>query len=164
MATSRWKTYFLLLALGGSVAAVLPVLFSRQRQLSQEDLRQARSLWGSRGPSDYTLLVRWKKTELPAENGRPTPKVARLKLRFREGLLVEATRDGDFVPVEQVSDWTSERVFGKLQSYLDRAKPKDFLVVDFSATDGHPRHWIWVSRQAPDRFREEVDLVLTPSP
>lgn len=163
MAISRWKSYFFLLALGGAIAAVLPVLFSRERQLSEEELHQARDLWGTRGPENYTLLVRWKKTELPSKNERPAPKVARLKLRFREGSLVEASRDGDFVPVEQVGEWCPDGVFGKLQAYLEQAKPKDFLVVDFSASDGHPRHWIRVSRHPPDRVREEVDLVLSPS-
>ncbi|MFM8931615.1 MAG: hypothetical protein ACKOS8_07035 [Gemmataceae bacterium] len=163
MVTGRWKWFFLLLAMTGIVAALLPVIFSRERQLTGDELRRAQAVWATRGPGDYTLLVRWKKQELSKEGGRPAPVVMRLKLRFRDSRLVEASRDGNFIPVDQFSDWGAEGVFGKLQGFLDRVKPKDYLVVDFAPTDGHPRHWVLVTRGGPDSCREEVDLVLTPT-
>ncbi len=162
MATSRWKYFFLLLAMTGILAAVTPVFFSRERQLTAAELLKAQSTWLARGPKNYSLLVRWKNQRLPNEGVRPDPVVMRLKLRFREGVLVEANENGNFVPVEQFSRWNSEGIYGKLQAWLESKTAKDYLVVDFAQTDGHPRHWVWVTRHDPDPCREEVDLVLTP--
>lgn len=163
MQTDRWRCFFVLLAVVGMAAALFPVFFTRQRQLTNEDIERAQAAWSLLGPQDYTLLVRWQKQDLPDSGPRPDPILRRLKLRFRRQELVEASQDGAFIPLENLVGWTSQGVFQRLKNYRSQASPKDLLVVDFARGDGHPRHWVWVHRGANDPCREEVDLVLYPA-
>lgn len=163
MQTNRWRFFFVLLTLVGLAAALFPVFFTRERQLTFEDIERAQNAWSLHGPQDYTMLIRWQRQNLPNSGPRPDPVLRRMKLRFRKQQLVEASLDGAFVPLENLTGWDSLGVFQRLRDYRIQARPKDLLVVDFARADGHPRHWVWVHRGGNDPCREEVDLVLAPA-
>src|SRR5262245_4015097 len=53
----RWVPFFLTLAVLGTLAIALPLVYNLGQQLRPEQLEAARALWAERGPADYDLEV-----------------------------------------------------------------------------------------------------------
>src|SRR5262245_54551830 len=53
----RWVPVFLTLAVLGTVAVTLPLVYNLGQQLGPEQLDAARVRWAERGPADYDLEV-----------------------------------------------------------------------------------------------------------
>ena len=62
-ASRRWVWYFVVLALMGATAIILPIVYNLSLQLRPEDLAAARQRWKANGPRDYDLQFQEKITE-----------------------------------------------------------------------------------------------------
>jgi hypothetical protein len=71
-ANRLWIWFFLLLAVAGGFAVVVPLVYNLWQQLQPEPLEQARQRWEENGPRDYDLLWEEKVNEAP----RPTQYLA----------------------------------------------------------------------------------------
>ena len=162
MKSNGWRFFFVFLLLAGLAAGLIPVLFNRERQLSLVEIEKSKLLWAKSGPLDYTLLVRLKEQAMSLGGVKTEPMTDRLKLRFRQGQLVEASKNGAFIPVKEAIGWNGPALFERLETYLLGLQPRDYLTVDFNPLNGHPMRWVRVNRRGENAGREEVDLVLVP--
>lgn len=141
---SRW--FFLVLAVLGAVAAIIPFGYATKRQITRIDFDKALAVWQARGLEDYDLRIRHEGSEGKSES----------LVRIRGGQAREVVSNGEFVDA-RVGGLTVDGILAKLEALLGAKADADYLVADFHPILGYPVRLVWRPRAGS---REEWVLKL----
>jgi hypothetical protein len=169
----RWMVFFLILAVLGGVAVIVPIFYNLGLQLKPEDVARNHKLWGQQGTRDYDLeLVRrddqqdnGDEYQVRVRDGRITSVVGK-----REGIILVDEIVGlalgpviRWRPPEDLSRFTVEGLFNEIENDQRRdaetASKRNYSTADFDTRDGHPRRY--VHRVAGTKQRVEWAVKLT---
>jgi hypothetical protein len=171
--------FFLLLALAGSFAVIVPILFNLRQQLQPEQLDAARQRWKERGPRDYDLLFQVK------QNREPQPEEYKVIVGDGKVAMVFANQEvwlarefvtplggaigpgirayaKDVVPERELSGYTVEGLFHRIEQDLRKSATSgggNFATASFDTRDGHPIRYIYRVKHTSERLEWNVRLV-----
>lgn len=152
----RWVWYFVLLAVMGATAVILPIVYNLSLQLRPEELTAARQRWKAHGPRDYDLQFQEKTTE-HGESGE-----SEWYVKVRDGQVASATCDGEALPAGECPNGTVDRQFDLIEKglQLDLAEGvrRNYATAAFDLFDGHPTHYVRRVRGSGERFELNVNL------
>ncbi len=179
-----WIYFFLVLAVLGVVAVVVPIRYNLGLQLKEEDVVRAKKLWLEKGPRDYDLelmrrehrLMRGGGVEEIADEYRVKVRDGRITSvvsRGRGDLLVDESVGlavGPVIRVEPPPDdlppVTIEELFKEIEDHVQSdgsagTGRKNYAMASFvMKEDGHPTRY--VHRVAGTKQRIEWNAKLTP--
>ncbi len=151
-----WVWFFVALAVLGTAAVTLPLIYNLSLQLRPEELASARERWKADGPRDYDLQFQEKITH----NGEQTE--SNWIVEVRDGKAVAATRDGRKLPAEDYADRTVEGQFAEiergLQLDLAEGARRNYATAAFDLRDGHTVHYVRRVRGSGERLEWNVNL------
>ena len=170
----RWALFFLLLAILGIVAIVVPIRYNLGLQLKEADVVRARKLWEEKGPQDYDLEIMRRQDRqenadeyrVKVRGGQVTSVVGKA-----EGILwIDETVGlalGPVIrvqPAEDLSRFSVEGLFAEIEDELRRdsasAGKRNYAMASFvMKEDGHPTRY--VHRVAGTSQRIEWNVKLT---
>ena len=173
--TFRWLTFFLILAVMGSVAVVLPIWYNLSLQLKPEDVARARTRWQEQQPRDYDLeLMRRENQQVSADEYRVKVRGGKLTsiLSKADGILLVDEAVGLAVgpsirvqpPPEDLPPLTVEQLFDEIEANLKRdaetTGKRNYAMASFvMKEEGYPSHY--VHRIAGTKQRIEWNVRLT---
>ncbi len=137
-----WMLFFLVLAILGVFAVVVPIIYNLSLQLRPEQLAEARRHWAEAGPTDYDLWIERRTTNPAGETNQEGYVV-----RVRGGLV--ASPDGRAPTVEGLF----EHIAADLAADAARTDRRNYATASFASADGHPTRY--VHRVAGSKEREE---------
>jgi hypothetical protein len=159
-----WIWFFLFLAVMGSAAIIIPIIYNQSQQLNAEQLNAARQLWAKRAPLNYDLeyqVRRQSDSDSPSEQNADE----RFRLEVRNGQIISVKKDGNLLPAQEWERHSLEAVFDLIVSNLDAdnastGRRRNYAHAQFDKEDGHPT--IYVRRIMGTRQRLQIILQLTP--
>jgi hypothetical protein len=156
--TRRWIWFFVLLAVLGLCAMIIPWVYNLSQQLRPEQLADARALWTQNRPIDYDLEYVAKEDDRPGSNPLAGPDVESISLRVRKGQVESALRNGKAVAPDELAQFGVDALFDLIQRNLDNdgqpGQPRSYAHARFDKKDGHPIHY--VRRALGSRQRMEI--------
>jgi hypothetical protein len=170
----RWIVFFAALALLGTVAVVVPIVYNLGLQLKPEDVARARKLWQQKGPRDYDLeLMRREDRDEDADEYRIKVRGGRVTsvVGKKEGIILVDETVGlalgaaiRLQPAEDLSRFTVDGLFDEIESRLRsdaESGKRNYATADFvMKEDGRPTRY--VHRVAGTKRRVEWNIKLTP--
>jgi hypothetical protein len=176
MAEPRYRTwvwFFLVLAVLGAIAVVVPIVYNLGLQLTPDQLAQARGRWRAAGPADYDLDYQQKLTA----RGETEVTVYSVQVRNRRVTAVfcngELTLLGGsaeavlglwprLLPGPQGAldvDGMFDRMEGAVRD--DAGSPRrPYVTATFDKHDGHPTRYVHRVRATGERLEWTIKLVL----
>jgi hypothetical protein len=168
-----WLAYFVVLAVLGAAALVIPIVYNLGLQLRPEQLAQARDRWGLRRPADYDLHVLRRATN--AEGGEDTVESV-IEVRAGRVVLVGEEHEvlyGDpslavlagpgllALPPADLRGYGVEALFDEMEAAL-RANAAsgahNYLTATFDPDSGHPTRYVRRIRGSRERVEVLVRL------
>ena len=169
----RWIGFFVVLAVLGAAAVVIPIVYNLSIQLKPEQLADARRRWRDNAPADYDLEYLVK-----SEQGGVTAMDREYLVRVRGGRVVLVVDTGDVVhldaslaavagpaPLGAASDdperYGVAALFDEIETALrqdETAGRRNFATASFDPKDGHPFHYVHRLRGTKDRVEWNVKL------
>ncbi len=151
-----WIWFFIALAVLGTAAVTLPLLYNLSIQLRPEELTAARQRWEKNGLRDYDLQFQEKITQ----NGEQTE--SNWFVEVRDGRPTEVTRDDQKLPASDYPNVTVEGQYAEIERgfQLDQAEGarRNYATAAFDQRDGHPVHYVRRVRGSGDRLEWNVNL------
>jgi len=145
----NWLWFFGVLAVLAAAAITISLAYNLRQQLKLEDVSQARSLWQSKGPTDYVL--EYTKILESRGSARATNDfVVTVRKGRTVSVVMKQKAAGEketeqALPPRQYSYYGMDALFDDLEALLERdAKPGSPAAVNrviFDAQDGHVIHF-----------------------
>jgi hypothetical protein len=168
----RWVALFLVLAVLGAAAVVIPLVYNLRLQLTPGQLAEARARWEASGPRAYDLgyLVR-------IDDGQATGNEEYV-VRVRDGRVVLVGCNGELlrvapaagcvagpgvraVPGVNPQDFGVEALFRMIETNLRRDAAqggRNYATATFDPRDGHPIHYVHRARGTGERQEWTLQL------
>jgi hypothetical protein len=148
-----WIWFFVVLAVLTVASITVLNVFIRGRQLTLEQLHQARAVWDRQGPRDYNLT--WvQKGSVPGT----------FHVKVRNGKAVSVTPDGPPLEDRLYANYTMPALFEFIEDFLrhdaEPGKPRTFTTATFDAEDGHVTRFI--RRVLGTSEQQDITVELTP--
>lgn len=143
-----WILFFLVLALLGVIAVVVPIVYNLSQLLRPEQLAEARRHWAEARPTDYDLWMDQRTT-----NAAGDVEEKRFVAHVRGGKATSA--DDGWPMVEDLFD----HIANDLSADAARTDRRNYATATFAA-DGHPTRY--VHRIAGSKERTEWLIRLEP--
>ncbi len=169
----RWIGFFIVLAVLGIIAIVVPIVYNLSIQLRPEQLADARRRWRENAPADYdlTYLVKSAPGGVPAMDRD-------YFVQVRGGRVVLVVDSGEIVYLEPslalfagpavlgVSSEEAEQygvpaLFEQMEAALHQDETggrRNFATAQFDPKDGYPLHYVHRVRGTKDRIEWNVKL------
>lgn len=168
----RWIAFFLVLAVLGAVAVVVPILYNLGIQLKPEQLAEAQQRWRENAPTDYDLAYLVK-----SEYGGVAAQDREYLVQVRGGRIVLVEDTGEVVYVDPAlaavagpaplalalddpNRYGVPALFAEMEAALrqDATTRRNFATASFDARDGHPFHYVHRARGTRDRIEWNIKL------
>jgi hypothetical protein len=149
-----WIWFFVVLAVLTVASLVVLNLSIRGRQLTLEQLRQARAVWDQKGPHDYNLI--WiQKGNMPGQ----------FQIKVRNSKAVWVSSDGTALEERLYANYTMTALFEFIEDFLreDAKLAKErrtFTTATFDAEDGHVTRFIRQVLGTSEKQDISVELTL----
>lgn len=167
-----WVWFFLVLAVLGAVAVVVPIVYNLGLQLTPEQLAQARGRWSAAGPADYDLDYQQKVTV----HGRTEETIYRVSVRDRrvtavfcngELTLLAGSAEAALGPWPRLLRGPSgaldvDGMFDEMEAEfrVDAGSPRrPYVTATFDKRDGHPTRFVHRVRTTGERLEWTIKLV-----
>ena len=148
-----WIWFFAVLALLTVASLVILNVFIRGRQLTLEQVRQARAVWDRKGPHDYDMT--W------SQKGSVQ---AIYHVRVRDGKPISVNSEDQPLERRLYSSYTMTGLFESIEEFLELdakpGKPATFTTATFDAADGHVTRFIRQVRGTKEL--QDITIELTP--
>jgi hypothetical protein len=174
-----WILFFLLLALAGAGAVVVPLVYNLRQQLQPEQFEAAQTRWKEHGTLDYDLLWEAKQNEDPradeyhvvVRGGKVWVVHINRDVLLAQELAIPLGGAGgpsvtalatERVPQRQLTGYTVEGLFRIIKDNLRKNAESDgrnFATATFDTRDGHPTRYIYRVRRSPERLEWNIRLV-----
>jgi hypothetical protein len=167
----RWLLFFAVLALLGTAATVIPIVYNLSLQLRPEQLAAARERWRRQAPADYQV----KLLEHTTHEGRETED--EYVLEVRDGRVRMLGSNGELLyvdlaaavllgpgvaalPPEDLRRYGVEALFDQMEEALreNAAVGRNYLTAQFDPADGHPLRYVRRIRGTKERVEWFVRL------
>ncbi|MFL5241517.1 MAG: DUF6174 domain-containing protein [Gemmataceae bacterium] len=159
---SGWIWFFLFLAVTGSLAIAIPLVYNVQQQLRPEQLSAARRLWQEKAPANYDLEYQVRR-QFATDSEDHLPDLERFRLEVRGGEIISIKKDGEPLPPSEGSHHSVDALFDLMERNLemdDKSQgPRNFAHAQFDKSDGHPT--VYVHRVMGSRQRLQIIIQLT---
>ncbi len=171
-----WVWYFLILAVLGSIAVVVPLVYNLSLQLKLEDVLAARKLWQANKPENYDLEVMVRENEgetdeyfVKVRRGRVTSIIGKAEgiIQLDETALLAlgaGITARPSVPIANLPPHTIDALFDTIEADLKRDATlpgrRNYATASFDSRDGHPHRY--VHRRSDTKERVEWIVKLTP--
>jgi hypothetical protein len=154
----RWRLFFLVLIILGSVAVTVPIVYNLSLQLKPEQIEAARQRWQANGPRDYDLDISSRLND--------QEKADEFHVCVRDGKVTKAWCNNQKLNDAEKDRHTVERMLDYISATLRRdaesGGKRNYAMADFDSRDGHPRRY--VHRVATTKEREEWIIKLVAPP
>ncbi len=151
-----WIYYFVVLAVLGTLAIVIPILYNLSLQLTPEQVREAKEKWNRKGPSDYDL-----RQEVKIDMQK---KADIYEAKVRDGVIIEAKCNGREISKSEVNVLTVPEFFELIERGLELDQVpdqrKNYAVAYFEKHLGYPARYIRRKRGSKERL--EINMKVTP--
>ncbi|MHB1423008.1 MAG: hypothetical protein ACYC3I_07400 [Gemmataceae bacterium] len=151
----RWIGYFVVLAVLGVTAIVVPFVYNLSIQLKPEQLAEARQRWRDRTPSNYDLeyLITTQHGEekedravlVQVREDRTVVVVDSGEIVYLDPALAVAAGSGVLtLSLESPSHYGVLALFEQMEAALrqdEKSGRRHFTTARFDPTDGHPSHF-----------------------
>jgi hypothetical protein len=148
----RWIWFFVILALLAATAMAIPLWYNSSRQLTAEQLADARARWKENGPRDYDFRYTTNKSTGKEE----------FKVRVRDNKVRSVTRNNVELEERLYRYHDMPALFGFIEEFLKQDTEEArttgrrvFTIADFDARDGHLLRYI---RSPAMRKDERVEI------
>ncbi len=174
----RWVAFFMVLALLGIAAVIIPIVYNLGQQLRPEQLAAARERWRRNAPADYDLKLlihtthEGRETEdeyvLVVRGGRPRALGSNKELLYVAPSL--AVLLGSCIlalPPEDLRRHGVEALFDQMEEALrhdEASGGRNYITAKFDPADGHPQHYVRRIRGTKERVEWFVRLERPRSP
>jgi hypothetical protein len=165
--------FFLVLAVLGTAAVVVPIVYNLSIQLRPEQLADARQRWRENAPADYDLAYLVKRSPDGVESVD-----AEYFVEVRGGRVVLVVADGEVgyldpslavvadvallaLSCERAERYGVPALFDQMEEALQRdkaAQRRNFATARFDPKDGHPYHYVHRRRDTKERVEWNVKL------
>jgi hypothetical protein len=169
----RWIGFFLVLAVLGGAAVIVPIVYNLSIQLKPEQLADAQRRWRENAPANYDLEYLVK-----SEQGGVAAMERSYFVRVRAGRVVSVVDTGEVVyldpslaavaglaplgiSLEEPRRYGVPALFDEIERTLrqdETAARTNFATASFDPKDGHPFHYIHRVRGTKDRVEWHVKL------
>ncbi len=171
----RWIGFFVVLAVLGTTAMIVPLVYNLSIQLTPDQLTDARRRWREQGSPNYDLeyLVNTRQGEQKEERA--------YLVQVRGGRVILVVEGGDIVYLdptmavltgpgvlavspEDPGRYGVPALFDQIEAGLrqdETAKANNFATAQFDPTDGHPYHY---RRGSGRKERVEWNIKMTRFP
>jgi hypothetical protein len=154
----RWRLFFLVLILLGSIAVTVPIIYNLSLQLKPEQVEAARKRWQANGPRDYDLEI--------AARLNDHEKADEFHVCVRGGKVTEAWCNSEKLADAEMARHTVEGMLDHIATTLrqdtESCGKRNYAMADFDSRDGHPCRY--VHRVAGSKEREEWIIKLVAPP
>jgi hypothetical protein len=174
----RWIGFFVVLAVLGATAMIVPLVYNLSIQLRPEQLAEARQRWRENGPADYDLAYLVK-----SEQGGVEAMDRQYFVQVRGGRVVLAVDTGEVVYLdpslavvagpamlglssEDPGRYGVPALFDDIEEALHQrtaGERRDYVRADFDPNDGHPYHYVHHVRGTKERVEWDVKLTRVPA-
>ena len=157
-----WIWFFLFLAVMGSAAIIIPIIYNQSQQLSSEQLDAARQLWAKKAPLNYDLEYQVRRQ---SDSDTPNDQNAdeRFRIEVRNGQVTSVKKDGNPLPAKVWERHSLDAIFDLIANNLDADNAstgrRNYAHAQFDKEDGHPT--VYVRRIMGTRQRLQIILQLT---
>jgi hypothetical protein len=150
--------YFLVLALLGAAAVVIPIVYNLNQLLTPEKLAEAEALWERNGPASYDLRL--------IDRSGSDERGDVYEVRVRQGEVVGLSVNGQAQAVaklsaEQRRGWTVPGLFDRMRAQLaeeEQGKRRNFATASFDKGLGYPNRYVRRVRGTRDRLEWLISL------
>ncbi len=169
----RWIGFFIVLAVLGIIAIVVPIVYNLSIQLRPEQLADAQRRWRENAPADYDLTylvksapggvpamdrdyfvqVRGDRVVLVVDSGEVVHLEPSLALLAGPAALAASS--------EEAEQYGVPGLFEQMETALHQDEAtgrRNFATASFDATDGHPFHYVHRIRDTKDRTEWNIKL------
>jgi hypothetical protein len=176
----RWIGFFVVLAVLGATAAVVPLVYNWMIQLRPEQLADARKRWEENAPADYDLeylVERKQQTETE-------PEKSEYLVEVRDGRVVLVMDTGEVLYLdpslavvagpsvlalssEAANNYGVPALFDEIEAALRRDEKegrKNYTQAQFDPKDGHPLYYIRSVRGTKERVEWHVKFKRVDAP
>lgn len=145
--------FFAILLALGTTAIIVPWVFNRSIQLSTQQIGNALTLWKSAGPTDYDLEI--------LEAREPGGFKKQLLIKVRNQKITSLVIDGDFVPVQEPSQYQVPDLLESMAKNLaedQQSGQSFFTTASLSSRDGHPLRYVRRNSVTKERFEWVIKM------
>jgi hypothetical protein len=151
----RWLIFFIVLALLGLAAILVPIVVNLWLQLTAEQIAEARQHWHEQAPADYDLeyLVQVETAGVKQED--------EYAIAVRHGRAVLVLCNGEKLPLHAASRRGVDGLLDEMERRLAEARTsgdRSYARASFDPRDGHPTHYVHRSRRAHQRIEWTLKL------
>jgi hypothetical protein len=174
----RWIGFFVVLAVLGATAMIVPLVYNLSIQLRPEQLADARRRWEENAPANYDLkylVERKHETETEPEKSEYLAKVrnGRVVLVMDTGevlyldpsLAIVAGPGVLALSSEAARNYGMPALFDEIEAALRRDEiegRKNYTQAQFDPKDGHPLHYIHSTLGTKERVEWHVKMTRLP--
>lgn len=155
-ASRGWIWFFVVLAVLGATAVILPIVYNLSLQLRPEELAAAQQRWKANGPRDYDLQYQEKITEKGEQSETSW------SVEVRDDRVKSVACDGETLPALDYPNLTVDGQFTEIEKglQLDLAEGRrhNYATAAFDLGDGHPTHYVRRVHGSGDRLEWNVNL------
>jgi hypothetical protein len=174
----RYVWFFAVLALCGTAAVTIPIVYNLRLQLKPEQLAEARERWQTNGPRDYDLsfivqsgregeadeyhaIIRGGQVHWVVQ---PDSVAASHEQRVVLGMAVGPSLPawcGRGLSEEELRAWSVAGIFDKIAQGLAEnaaAGGRNYATASFDPVDGHPIHYVRRVKATGERLELTIKL------